>query len=354
MKKLILLALVALVAGAAFASTDPAFSGTFEYSTQFDFTNKEFAQDDGGGEAVVNLNGVVDEWSTVNVEMQADSSGPLSLNQFTLTTDVTGALGASGPVAFSLTWGAITHKAAIYQSKAGYGDNEPQIETESYLGAKLVLTIVDKIVLIASVMPGTYLDAAWVDGDGTGSVYTKAVFGVEAQFNGLVEGLDANIWYISDENPDVGAPGSLDREPPKESQLGVSAGYGSDMFDAGFVFIGNMTSDVYGAGVSAKYKMDVFDLGAALALSDFSDLSGAGNFNLGLNATWKAVTDTLDVFVAATFDFNDFGSSGYEGGVKFYLGATTYVLGYDYQNAGYEGPKNTTAGGAYLKVSADY
>jgi len=347
MKKLILLALVALVAGAAFASTDPAFSGSFEYSSQFDFENKEYAQDDGGGEAVVNLNGVVDEWSTVNVEMQADSAGPLSLNQFTLTTDVTGALGASGPVAFSLTWGAITHEAAIYQSKAGYGDNEPQIETDSYLGAKLVFTIVEKVVLIASVMPGTYLDdATWVDGTGgTGTLYAEAVFGIEAQFNGLVEGLDANIWYISDEN----AGG------PVMSQLGVSAGYGSDMIDAGFVFIGNLTGTaVYGAGASVKYKMDVFDVGAAIKLGDFSNLDLAGNFGVSVNATWKAVADTLDVFVAASFDFNDFGGSGYEGGVKFYLGATTYTLGYDYQNAGYEGPKNTTAGGAYLKVSADY
>lgn len=350
MKKLIILALVALVAGAAFAETAPAFSGSFEYSSQFDFKNKEYVADDAGGEAVVNFNGVVDEWSTVNVELQADSNTVLTLNQFTLTTDVTGALGVDGPVQFSLTWGGLTHEAAIYQSKAGYADNEPQMETDTFIGAKFVFTIVEKVKIIVLLAPTTYTGGTWVGDDGVTPLPSEAVLGFEVQFLGLVEGLDANVWYTSDEN-------NLTVDSPDLSQFGVSAGYGSDMFDAGFVFIGNMhqgLDSIFGAGVSVKYKMDVFDIGAAFALKDFSNLDLAGAMLLGVNATWKAVPDTLDLFVAATFDFNDFGASGYEGGVKFYLGATTYVLGYDYQNAGYEGPDNTPDGGMYLKVSADY
>ena len=78
------------------------------------------------------------------------------LNSFALTTDITGALGSTGPVGVTFKWGLVSHEAAEYNGVAGYADIEPTSETGSYFGFVLTLAIVEKINIIVLMPPETY------------------------------------------------------------------------------------------------------------------------------------------------------------------------------------------------------
>ncbi len=341
MKKLILLALVALVAGAAFAETAPAFSGDFEYTTQFDFDDEAYIAA-ASPDASINLNGVVDEWSTVNAEIEStsvttaadgDVAGLLQVNQFTLTTDVTGALGVDGPVGVSITWGALTFQADDYSGKAGYGDIEVPSETNTYIGTELTFAIVEKVNLIVSIAPSTYTD--WDGAD-------DAVFGIEAQFM-VVDGLDLNAWYITDTNAGF-------------NQIGLTAGYGSDMINVGAAFAMDLEADTTGFGVSVQYVMDVLTAGVAFkagGLSDTVDFADVASFDV--NLTFVAVPDVLDLFAAVAVPFADISDNlGFEAGLDFFLGATTYTLGYEYNTVDFNSPDNGAIDGMFFKVFAEF
>ncbi len=355
MKKLILLALVALVAGAAFAETAPAFGGDFEYTTQFDFDDEAYAASS-SPDASINLNGVVDEWSTVNAEIETDTavtwndinenevieageletgSAFLAVNQFTLTTDVTGALGVDGPVGVSITWGALTFQADDYSGKAGYGDIEVPEETNTYIGAELTFAIVEKVNLIVSIAPSTYTD--WDDAGPD-----DAVFGIEAQFM-VVDGLDLNAWYITDTNAGF-------------NQIGLTAGYGSDMINVGAAFAMDLEADTTGFGVSVQYIMDALTAGVAFkagGLSDTVDFVDVASFDV--NLTFVAVPDVLDLFAAVAVPFADISDNlGFEAGLDFFLGATTYTLGYEYNTVDFNSPDNGADDGLFFKVFAEF
>ena len=401
MKKLILLALVALVAGAAFATTAPAFTGEFEYTTQFDFDDEVFNAA-ASPDATINLNGVIDEWSTVNAEIEGttidsyqtqeliastDAAGVnyapgdvitgeygseytvvagdaydatavaasigtdmtlggiaagttstnriLQVTSFSLTTDVTGALGVDGPVSVSITWGALTFQAEDYSGKAGYGDIEVPEESATYIGTELTFAIMDMVNLVVSIAPSTYTD--W---DSAGD--DEAVFGVEAQFM-VVDGLDLNAWYLTDKNEGF-------------NQIGLTAGYGSDMINVGAAFAMDLDADTTGFGVSAQYVMDVITAGVAFSAAglatgvDFADVAA-----VGVNVTFIAVPDVLDLFAAASIPFADISDNlGIEAGLDFFLGATTYTLGYEYNTVDFNAPDNGADDGMFFKVYAAF
>jgi hypothetical protein len=342
MKKLILLALVALVAGAAFAETAPAFSGSFDLSTTIDFetdTYKIAGEDD----ATINLNGVVSEWASVNAELGVneedlvDGFNPaIELNQFTLTTDITGALGVDGPVGVSLKWGLVSHEAAEYNGVAGYDDVEPTDETGSYFGFVATITIMEKVKLIALVPPSTYTDYAVVVD--IPQVATDPVISLELQFLGLIEGLDFNFWYTDDPNEAI-------------SNLGVTFGYDMAPLAIGGGFKSDMEADTFGALLSVAYDLgDMLTAGVAFGAADFGDF--AASSEVGINVTFHAVPDMLDLYGAVKIPFENIGDNfGIDAGVQFFLAGVTYSLGYDLNDTGFQSPNDQ---GLYFRVQAKF
>lgn len=349
MKKLILLALVALVAGAAFAESAPAFSGSFELFTTMDFEDETYKVN-ATNDALVELNGVVSDWATVSAELGVDQDNledgqnlNVSLNSFTLTTDITGALGTDGPVGVSVEWGYINQEAAEYNGVAGYEDYEPTDETGSYFGFNLTLSIMEKVNLIVMVPPSTYTDyTIWYgdpagDNDGTAGPY-DAVISVEMQFLQLVDGLDFNIWYADD---------------PQEGfqNMGLTLGYDMAPLAIGAAFKYDLEAETAEFGVAAQYDIgDLLTAGVAFAVADFSNFGDTSG--MGLNATFHAVPDMLDLFIGVKLPFLELGDNfALDTGVQFFLAGVTYTLGYDYNGSGFQSPDGQ---GIFFKVQADF
>ncbi|MDT8298441.1 MAG: hypothetical protein RQ801_09095, partial [Spirochaetaceae bacterium] len=68
MKKILILALVAIVAGAAFAETDPVFSGSFSTYWAYSFAGETLSDDNSLGMSVA-LNATIDDFNTVSVSV---------------------------------------------------------------------------------------------------------------------------------------------------------------------------------------------------------------------------------------------------------------------------------------------
>ena len=363
MKKLILLALVALVAGALFAETAPAFSGSFDYYTNYDFTVKNFTTGS-TQDAKIALNGVVDEWSTVSAEIgrgtaavwaDSDTTGTpgtvdagemstdgsfMKLNTFTMTTDMTGALGVDGPVSLSVTWGYVYHEAAEYQGVAGFSDYYVLGKTNSYAGLKLDIGIMDKVKLITAIFPGTYLNSNW-DINGATNTNKGAVYSFELQFLQLTEGLNFNVWYGNDANSGL-------------NELGLTLGYsGITNVNLGAAVEYSLAGNDGQMGISAQYIFgDLLTAGLSFGARSFNDF--ASKAGLGVNATLHAVKDVLDFYAAASFPFGtDAGKYevGIDAGLKYMLGAVSYNFGYAMNATKFASPVGE---GLYFKVAAAF
>jgi len=295
-------------------------------------------------DASINLNGVVDEWNTVTAEFTivtvTDTDGTpvvvssnkvLGLKNFTMTTDITGALGVDGPVGVTIKWGYVYHEAAEYHGVAGFKDINILGSTGSYLGTLLTFTIVDKVNLITLIAPGTYMSGDWTYNGDPGAAL-DSVFSVEAQFLGLVDGLDFNIWYGNDPNKAL-------------NQTGLTLGYSLDTINLGAAFKYDIDASVAGAGASFQYVMDILTTGLSFGVADFSVFDAA---KIGLNITFHAL-EVLDVYAAAFMDFT--GTFSADAGVDFFLGSVTYRLGYDYGGTGFHAPNGE---GLYFKVSGAF
>jgi hypothetical protein len=350
MKKLILLALVALVAGAAFAETAPAFSGSFEFSTTMDFENESY-KIGATNKAVVNLNGVVSEWATVTAELgvkedelEKTFQENIKLNQFNLETDITGALGVDGPVGVSIAWGKVSHEADEYNGVAGYEDAEPTSETDGYWGFRATITIVEKVKLIVLVPPSTYTDWA-IDAGATVIPAQDAVFSGEIQFLQVVDGLDLNVWYTDD--PNAATP---------ISEVGFTAGYVMGDLSVGALLKADLEADKTGAGIAAAYNLGVLTAGAVVGFPSFADMAGDDDVDdtafAGINLTFHAVPDMVDLYGAVKVPFGNFDTQfGIDAGLLFMLAGVDYYIGYDYQGAGFNSPNGQ---GLYVSVKADF
>ncbi|MCG8451922.1 MAG: hypothetical protein MI717_01915 [Spirochaetales bacterium] len=371
MKRILILALTALVAASSFAMTEPTFSGDFELSTQIDFGAKEYIVK-ASPDAEINLNGAVDDWSTVNAEINTttvhafdndldqgtvdgDKNGDDKktienvwyVNNFTLTTDITGALGFDGPVGVSIEWGKLTFEAEEYFDIAGYGEIEIALETGSYFGAEFIVTLFDHIKVLAAIVPQSYLSDAW---GGQASGLNYPVMGFEVQLNSMmmgVEGIDANVWYTYDLNKFKG------------SQVGATVGYATTNFDLGFagsfiIMEDRNVNDILSLAFAGKYKLDMFEFGLAFGMEDLTN-DFVGKSSIGLNATFKAVPDVLDIFAAFDIPFTSFDTElGIEGGAVVYVGGTEYHLGYEYNTVNFKSPDNDGKDGLFFLVKASF
>jgi len=322
MKKLLLLALaMGLVAGAAFASTDPAVSGSFKYKLTFDFESDGAAATT-DSEVVFTFNGVVDDFTTVSVgfdKINGDSSGydtvgdttapngldggatniPVTLDDFTLTQDITGALGLEAPVSLSATYGYQSFEPADYADKVGAEDYiDFGAGGGTYGAIKLEIGIMDMVTLKTLITPTEYYDGG------------ATTFVVEADLT-VLEGLSANLYFSSE-----------------TEEFGLTAFYDSDMVDVslGFDYFTG-ASDASMMISAAVMPMDALTISVTFAAENF-----IGDFTAGSNAALKVayvITDSLDVYAKGKYAFaGGTGAFGYDFGLNAKLGSVTYNLGY--------------------------
>ena len=237
MKKLFLLALVAFVAGAAFAETAPTFSGTF--STYWAYQLQNADPGSGGWDKVhkddysigmeIDLGATIDEWNTVSVKakladavywddkndnktIEADAKGQaagtalagadeldnrgnyLRLDNFKLVTDVTGALGLDSPV------GVKTHIGDISLGTANVANVAPLsvdvvggTGTDGGVAIGVELGIFDTVRLTTIVTPKNVAELK-------GQKHMVPETGLVVQANGLLDGMiDAAAFFIASE-----------------------------------------------------------------------------------------------------------------------------------------------------------
>lgn len=455
MRKFILLALAALVAGTVYAETSPAFSGSFEFLYTMDVLDLDKKGRD-NGEALeiknnydtkIAVNGVIDEWTTVNAEITKkrfevaeriisvkDSAGndkttgtivkgdkiitdmdsytidntgddkfgediadlidsnkednvydtdeydTLVLNEFTMTNNLTGALGfADSPVGVSITWGKTSLSPASFQgvAKIGYLDHDA---TDSYLGAKVALTILEKVKLVGGIFPSTYMNNFYEEGRDKAPVY-----GVDLQLLELIEGLNFNLFVTMDANKDTDDDS---KETNETKEIGLTAGYsGVENLNIGFATSYDLFMKEFDLGASASYGFLEGRLVPALALVaeqfgtdkeiEYADGSKKDNeqpFKLyvGLDVRFKAVPDVLDIVFNLKlpmrgktpnekefdleFDSGDYMSKevSFDAGVEAYLGSVTYGLGYELRDRNTYSPNGDDSTGVYFKVKASF
>jgi len=455
MRKLIWLALAALIAGTVYAETSPGFSGSFEFYNTYRFDKPQDKEDFVIGnkyEVKIAVNGVIDEWTTVNAEItkkrfevaervlevkkgvgktgaeveigdtivtdmdeyevkkdgddgygktisefkvyDTDEYDTMVLNEFTMTNDITGALGfADSPVGVSLTWGKTSLKPAAFHKVAGeeYLGN---YETDSYLGIKIATTIVEKVKVITAIYPETYLNDYYEEGR------KKAPVGaIDLQFLGLVEGLNFNLFFTSDRNKDRDGDTKAHEET---KEIGLTAGYtGVENLSLGLATsydlwkgkedkdTGKEKEPAFDLGVSASYSLLEGRLVPALALviekfpmTTEEEIAGkkvksqtAVELYLGFDTRFKIVPDTLDaVFniklpmkgkakqdgevVDKDFDLGKYmkDKMSFDIGLEAFLGSVTYGLGYEYEknDRNKYSPNGDDSSGLYFKVKASF
>jgi hypothetical protein len=353
MKKLLVLAtLLALVSGAVFAETAPAFSGTFEYYVGYDFENEQQAYGmSDNGEAIIAFNAVVDEWTTVDVEFSAaHGAASVGINDFTMTNDITGALGVDGPVSVSVTWGKQTYEPAEYFDVANVNAVGLGSETNAYYGIVLDIGIMEMAHLKTFLMPSTYSDWTSVSDEGT---YTDPAFNVELQIMAM-DALKFNVYFQRDVPAsinEVGFTASYDL-----GMIQVGAGFEFQMEDTDVLPVINKNAAL-DLSVAAT-PIDPLTLGLSFGVGNLlEDAAGDSQFAATSVVKFGAkfdATDAISLYAGVGLaNFEDIQFS-LDGGVMATLGAVTYTLGYDHNGMGFESNSDYIAQGLYFRVKADF
>jgi len=463
MRKLIWLALAALVAGTVYAETSPGFSGSFEFYNTYNLDKPEDGEDFVIGnnyEVKIAVNGVIDEWTTVNAEItkekfeiaervvkvergdttytedtdptdltnagnveiddkiftdmddytientgddkygvsiaelvksgnsenvyDTDEYDTMVLNEFTMTNDITGALGfADSPVAVSLTWGKTSLAPAKFNEVAGHSYLDPYA-TDSYLGIKISATILEKVKVVSAIFPETYLNDYYEEGRDK-----SPVGGIDMQFLNLLEGLNFNVFFVNDKNKDTDDD---TKETEGVSEIGLTAGYSGieDLnlgLSASYYLFKFQESD----GVGDEYARDKtkFDIGisssyslmqgrlvpaVAVVIEEFpkeieEDKKSPLKLYIGLDARFKLAPDKLDLVFNTKLPMRTKNQDEKDGadkekylknewsldaGIEAFLGSVTYGLGYEYRDRNKYSPNGDDSTGLYFKVKASF
>jgi len=450
MRKLIFLALAALVAGTVYAETSPSFSGSFDFFATFDTENENAVVGNETGFKIA-LGGVIDEWTTVNAEVSRskrrvaeriievedpdgnkktdgtiakgdivitgkerreikgkdtgwigknvadvtntksfdniwgmDTLEILTLNEFTMTNDLTGALGfPDSPVGVSLTWGKTSLVPAGFHgvAKIGYLSHE---STDSYYGVNIAVTIIDRVKLITGIYPTTFFSKDY-SRDGK----NEPVGSIDLQMLDLVEGLNFNLFFTTDPHRDTD-DSTTELVPTQE--LGMTAGYtGLEDWGFGLAFSYDLESNEADVGVSASHNLNDRLITALAFVIDklprkvIVEDSATGDVHTTTNepielyfiadARFKAIPDTLDVVFSIKIPMKgdtvvekggketttevNMGEHikdnlSFDGGVEAYLGSVTYGLGYEYNQRNTYSPNGDASRGVYFRVKASF
>jgi hypothetical protein len=287
MKKiLILLALVAIVAGAAFAETDPAFSGSFSVYYGYSFDNEVFVESQ-SDKMALDLNATIDEFNTVSVSVGLadamyfdDAVGDadigtigdgdikqqgdyLRMDEYYLTSDITGALGVDSPIGLTMEFGKYALASTDVSGKAPSSYTSGS-ETSGEIAIGMDFDIMGMATLSVDTFPGSWINNEEVD-----------EFGISLVAMGVADMIDVAAYFILSEY-DPAADKNGDTIDGDGDSVGGSVGVAvTDAIGVGANFEYRLDDEVALAGLNVGYTMDALALGVGAKIGDFDDLEGS-------------------------------------------------------------------------------
>ncbi len=404
MKRIMILALVVVIAGAAFADVDPAFSGSF--STYIGVSIPEMdssgaLKTDVSDAMSLELNATIDEWNTVSVKVgvaealywdDLDGVGSddiintnrivldsatsettqganevggdeldnrddyLRMDAFTYTTDILGALGVDGPVGLSIKFG-----------KFGFGDsasyvNVAPVSTEKAdgtggtddgnLGIGFDFKLFEKATLSTVIYPENLAKIA-ENGE------TRFEGGATLKIAGIADMLDFAAYFVAssyDERKKENA--KLDTKDEDGMSLGASLALTFDAHKIGLGFQYNLDDGLGDdqAKVQIDYAVTLLDkltLGLSYGIGGFNDIGKTSDVRLSVLYN---ILDNFGVFGAIGLgNFSDLSADSikYDVGLTTALGALAIQLGAS-NNLAYNAPEDDWNDVIYVKFSTSF
>jgi hypothetical protein len=332
----------------------------------------------------IDLGATIDEWNTVKVSVGLadamywddyydddaigiDYGGPvgpfddtisgeidnrgnyLRMNGFTLSTDLTGALGVDGPVSVKTKMGDFAFGTVNVANVAPLStDVVGGSGADGGVGLGFTIGLMDMVTL------GTVLYPVNAFGDKLGET------GLTLQVAGIADMIDVAAFFMASEYDLSADPDNIDGDPVDDEgmNMGVSvkADLGAVALGAGFA----MNMDTGGDNVSALQFDVAFNMveslsaGLSFGCEDISDFMPASS--LKLSASY-ALMDNLSVYggVGIGLDFDNFEASG----IDYDLGLTTSLKALAIQvgvsnNMDYMAPEDDFDDALFVKFSTSF
>lgn len=338
MKKVLILVLVTAIAGAAFAETDPAFSGSF--STEMGFSIPDKVVKDGMSDSMsLDLNATIDEWNTVSVTVGleeafywndgSDNSGDINMNdgntittdgglklktdylrmnEFTLTSNLFGALGINGPVGLSLKLGKFgfggSAGALSKVAPKSIGTADGTDGTAGNVGIQFDFKFVDMITLSTVLYPKNLSDI----GHDENASYEG---GVVLKGTGIADMIDFSIYYLASKyDPTTYAhPVNSSSKDGKDDDEGEVLGLALAL---------NLADGAHKIGLGFQYDIEPAIEDKIKAHLDYALTIGmvTAGVSIGLDGTdhiMASIKPRLSLLVKLMDNFSIFGATGIDG-----------------------------------------
>jgi len=367
MKKTIVLLTIVLAIVAAPVFAEVTASGDIDLRFAY---NADNYQEDSDNDVDVKLGATLSDFTSLSFnlsainDVEADDNA-VTLDDVTLTQDITGALGVDAGVGVAMTFGISSFEPKEYQGVAGYGDFEYADESGDFMiGDVDVMNILDpgtimtqaslSVADMVTVDVAVYEPGAEVASDFMQyGINAYGTFGmVDASANVMMYTVDAtSIGLDADEA--VTAIGFNAAAAPID---GLKVGAGVQSF--------GMDGENSGSyGLSAAYTMDALTAGVAMKSSftsydtddEFADVT-----TLAFNVNY-AVSDAATVFAGVMVpDLAGDGDLGYEVGAKYVLDGVSYIAGYTFTSdymayaPGFVDEDGENAGNVFVKIKASF
>ena len=390
MKRFLILALVVTIAGLAFAEVDPAFSGTFSTYFGYSVVDKDVKKDVSDA-MKLELNATIDEWNTVSVTVEgADAfywddidegktiqtsrlsdvastahtvagdeldnrQDYLRMGDYTLTTDLFGALGISGPVGLSLKLG-----------KFGFGDSASVVSVaplstnsadgtkgtdDGLVGIGFDFKFVDKVTLSTVIYPEN-LGAIGKDSN------KRFEGGVILKGAGIADMLDFAAYFLAS---DLDARKKENKKSDTKDDGGMSAGasvalgFGDHKVGLGFQYDLDDALAENGPRLQLDYsaKFGILTAGLSYGIEGLEAFGEKSKVKVSLLAD---VLDNLSIFGGIELgNFKDFDAANikYDAGISTALGSLSILFGMT-NNMDYKAPKDDWNDTIYLKFSTAF
>jgi hypothetical protein len=339
------------------------FSGSFSVYYGYSFDDENFVESQ-SDKMALDLNATIDEFNTVSVKVGladalyfddsvdgalnafdgdfANRGDYLRMDQYYLTSDITGALGVDGPVGVTMEFGKYGLASTDVSGKAPSSYTSGS-ETDNAVAIGMDFDIMGLATLSVDTFPGSWINAEAVD-----------EFGITLKAMGIADMVDVAAYFIlSEYDPSKDFNG--DTVDGDGDSVGGSVGVAvTDMIGVGANFEYRLDDEVALAGLNVGFTMDALALGVAGKIGDFDDLEGS--MAVKLSASYM-LSDALSVYgalEASGFDnFEAATSLAYDAGIKTALAGLGVQVGFS-NNYDFIAPEDDFANVLYMKLSVAF